>query len=241
MVLSRGTQLIMRSIKESMIKFVYFDLGGVVNRDFSGSNKWDELKIELGVTPEDNQAFEILWNQYERDICDKRDVETLIPIIKEKLGLNIPNSYSLLIDGFVRRFEKNESIWPTIKEIQKWCRIGLLTNMYPRMLEAMKECDILPPNINWDIVIDSSIVSCQKPDSAIYKLAEEKAGVHGREILFIENDIGHIEAAKKFNWQTFLYDSKNPERSSKELLKWFLLNRESAATEAGQPLPKVIK
>lgn len=217
-----------------MIKFVYFDLGGVVNKDFSGSNKWDELKAELGVKPENNQAFEALWGQYERDICDKRDVETLIPIFKEKLGLNIPNSYSLLIDGFIKRFEKNESIWPVIKKIQKWCRIGLLTNMYPRMLDAIKERGILPPDINWDVVIDSSVVSCQKPDSAIYKLAEEKAGVCGKEILFVENSVGHIEAAKKFNWQTFLYDSKNPEKSSKEFLEWFLLNRESPLTETSR-------
>lgn len=32
-----------------MIKFVYFDIGGVVVKDFSGNNKWNEMKKFMGV------------------------------------------------------------------------------------------------------------------------------------------------------------------------------------------------
>lgn len=31
-----------------MIKFIYFDVGGVVIDDFSGNDSWRELKVELG-------------------------------------------------------------------------------------------------------------------------------------------------------------------------------------------------
>ena len=45
-----------------MISFVYFDVGGVAIKDFSGSDKWTELKKEVGVTPENDAEFE--WETF---------------------------------------------------------------------------------------------------------------------------------------------------------------------------------
>ena len=89
-----------------MISFVYFDLGGVVIKDFSGTNKWEELKKELGVTEKKHENFGRLWSQYHNEINIDRDVDSLVPIFNKELGLKIPNSYSLLTDGFVNRFKK---------------------------------------------------------------------------------------------------------------------------------------
>lgn len=35
-----------------MIKFIYFDVGGVAIRDFNGTDKWENLKKELGIPKE---------------------------------------------------------------------------------------------------------------------------------------------------------------------------------------------
>ncbi|MBI5613876.1 hypothetical protein HY947_03040, partial [Candidatus Gottesmanbacteria bacterium] len=70
------------------------------------------------------------------------------------------------LDEFVNRFEKNQSIWPVLESIHKTYRMGLLTNVYPRMLDEIKNRDILPP-IQWDVVVDSSIVGYQKPNPKI--------------------------------------------------------------------------
>jgi|TARA_Y100000310_G_C20153683_1_gene565933 hypothetical protein len=35
-----------------MNRFIYFDVGGVVIRDFSGTNKWEELRRSIGIKPE---------------------------------------------------------------------------------------------------------------------------------------------------------------------------------------------
>ncbi len=45
-----------------MISFVYFDLGGVVIRDFSGTNKWEEVKQEWGLTDK-------YWDEFEPKLC----------------------------------------------------------------------------------------------------------------------------------------------------------------------------
>lgn len=197
-----------------MIRFIYFDVGGVTILDFTATNQWQELEKELKI--HNSQEFIKFWDKYEPELCVGRDTETLIPLIKKQFGVNISSNYSLLIDGFVKRFRQNKSIWPVIKDFHKFFKIGLLTNMYPRMFEEIKGHNLLP-DISWDVIIDSSIVKLKKPDPRFFELAEERAGVKGSEILFIDNTIRNIEAAKIFGWQTFLYDSMNPEKSNIEL------------------------
>ncbi len=208
-----------------MILFVYFDLGGVVIKDFTGTGKWQELEAELGITPSQTSEFIKFWDKYEPEVCVGRNLESLIPLMKNLFKTKIPKGYSFLRDGFVNRFEPNKSIWPVISQIKNECRLGLLTNMYPSMLKEIEKKGILP-HVEWDLVIDSTIVGFKKPDLRIFKLAEEKASVSGSQILFVENSQKNINAAKRLGWQTFLYDSGDPERSSKNLLKFFKENHE---------------
>lgn len=200
------------------INFVYFDLGGVAILDFSGTNKWFELKKELGITTEKEKQFRDFWKKYETELCiGKKDAETLLVLMKEQLNVEVPDNYSLLIDGFVNRFVANKSIWPVIDKIHKDCKIGLLTNAYPEMLNAVKERGILP-NVRWDVIVDSSVVGLRKPDFKIYRTAQKETGVTGKEILFVDNSSENIEAAKDLGgWQTFLYDSSKAKDSSRRL------------------------
>lgn len=198
-----------------MISFVYFDLGGVVIDDFSGNNKWRELQHELGISASNVEAFEKLWKQYAPELCIDRDVETLVPILAKELGLQLPKDYSLL-NGFVKRFYANPEIWPVVERLKLKTRVGLLTNMYPRMFEAIERKHILP-DVAWDIVIDSSLELLQKPDRKLFKLAEKRARVPHDEILFVDNGSEHIKEAKAFGWQTFLYDSSNHRAAVRDL------------------------
>ncbi len=202
-----------------MIKFTYFDLGGVTEIDISTPDRWTKFKRDLGITENQDGEFEEFWNKYEPELCVGREQDSLIPLIEEKFHLQLPENYSILTD-FVNRFGVNKSIWPVINEIHKVCRIGILSNMYPHMLDEIKKREILPKE-DWDIVIDSSIEGLRKPDSEIYSLAEEKSRAKGNEIFYIDNSQKNIETAIKFNWQTFLYNTENPEESSRNLLNFF--------------------
>lgn len=198
-----------------MIKFVYFDVGGVVIRDFSGTNKWEELKTGMGIKPEQAEAFSEIFDKYEPEVCIGLDVETLVPILQDKLGLQLPKGYSILQD-FVSRFEKNESIWPVIERLKGKYKIGLLTNMYPNMLDAIYKAGLMP-NDTWDVIIDSSIEKVRKPQPAIFQIAQDKSEFKGEDILFIDNGAKHVDAAKQFGWQGFIYDPTNTEKSNKDL------------------------
>lgn len=201
-----------------MIKFVYFDVGGVLIKDFTASNKWFELAREIGLADEDRQAFIDFWNSREDEICRGRDTEEVFEIAKNKFNLSVPENYSILKDGFLSRLEASESILPIIELAKKKGKVGLLTNMYPGLLDLIFQKGIMP-KVEWDIVVDSSLIGLAKPDPKIFEYAQNKCGKEGREILFVENSKRHVDAAAKFGWQAFFYDSSNIDKSNVELEK----------------------
>lgn len=183
------------SLSKLMIKFVYFDVGGVVIKDFSATDKFKQLNKDLNLTEE-------FWKQHERDICcNKFPIEPYI------------------VTEFVNRFEKNESIWLAIKEAKKHLRIGLLTNMYPGMFNEINKRGLFP-KIDWEIVIDSSIDGVAKPNLDIYQLAQTRSSLKQEELLFIDNAQKNLDPASNLGWQTYFYDSSNYEQSSKNLLEY---------------------
>ncbi len=200
------------------ISFVYFDVGGVVLLDYSGTHKWEEMKAGLGVTPTTNAQFENIWDSKHDLICLDYDVEQYVPQFR-RLGLPVPTNYSMVKD-FVDRYDPNPTIWSLIDNLKKKVKVGLLTNMYPKLLSTIYSRGDLLLRSDWDITIDSSVVKAQKPDIKIYLIAQEQAGVSGSEILFIDNQQRHLDGAKQLGWQTFLYDSKDYEKSSQELAKF---------------------
>lgn len=199
-----------------MIKFIYFDVGGVLIRDFNKSNKWQELVNEIGISKNKEKSFLDFWKITEPKISKGLDLEEVVPKIKKEFNAKFPENYSFLEDGFVARFEKNKTIWPLVRNLKKTYKIGLLTNQYPNMYMSLLKNGLLP-DFFWDKIIDSSILHFKKPESEIYKIAEKEADYSGNEIFFIDNLQEHLDGAKLFGWQTFLYNPSNFQKSTQEL------------------------
>jgi len=200
-----------------MIRFTYFDVGGVVIKDFTANNKWQELEKELGVAKDNSEAFVNFWDEHEDELCSGYDAEVFFALAKEKFNLKVPGNYSIL-EGFAKRFEVNRFILPAIDKAREKGKIGLLTNMYPGLLDIIFNKGLIP-DVEWDAVVDSSVVKVAKPDFKIFEIAEERAGVKKEEILFVENSKMHVDGAKAFGWQAYLYDSADFEKSTGELLR----------------------
>lgn len=195
-----------------MISFIYFDLGGVVVDDLTGLGKWQQFTDTIGVTPDKRPAVRELWSQYREELCTTRDVHTLIPILNEKLDLQLARDCPLQ-QILLKLFHPNPAIWPLLKDAQTKVPIGLLTNMYPAMYASITQKGIMPPDITWAQIVDSSVEGVAKPDMRIYQIAQERANVAGETILFIDNEQRNIDAAKVFGWQTFYYESSNHKAS----------------------------
>lgn len=207
----------------SKISFVYFDVGGVAIKDYSSTNKWEIMKNDLGATGDLSKKFEIIFRQYNNRLTTGLiDADSLLKIIAKQLKLNLSSKISLLT-YFVDHFEQNIPIWPIVSSLKETKKVGLLTDMYLGMLDTILAKNLIPSNIIWDSIIDSSILGVKKPMPKIYQIAQEKAGVRATEILFIDNLEKNLVPARKLGWQTFLYDSRDYEKSSLKLAK-FLSN-----------------
>ena len=200
------------------IKFIYFDVGGVVILDYSKTNKWNEMLKDLRVSEETKPMFNQLFEEHEHKICVGEDINIFTKKATKKLGLTFPSNYNMTED-FVNRFEVNKPLSKLIKKLKKRFKIGLLTNQYPNMLNMIiRKC--LTPEVKWNAVVDSSVEKIRKPDRGIYLLAENKARVDPESILFVDNKLELLEPARQRNWMTFEYDPSNPETSTTELQKF---------------------
>jgi len=196
------------------IKFVYFDIGGVMIKDFSETNKWDQMTTKWKIFGERKKDIDAFFYNIEKEVCVGRDIDDFLPIFRNIFEIKVPKNYSILKD-FVDRFEKNEGIWKIAKNCQKKYGVGLLTAMYPRMFNSIKGRGLLP-EIDF-VMVDSSIEKCSKPDKKIYKIAQERAKVKPEEILFIDNKEKNLVVPKEMGWKTFLFDSRDYEKSNREL------------------------
>jgi putative hydrolase of the HAD superfamily len=202
------------------IQFIYFDCGGVVYKDFSDSNKWEAMHQDLGINESNQDKYQTLWSQIKNQVCIDYDVDDFISVLNQKLNLNIPSDYSMLQD-FVDRFDPNPDIWPILEQLSQTHRLGLLTNQYPRMLDLVKQTDLIPP-VDWDAIIDSNVVGHKKPETEIFEIALQQAGASPNQILFIDNSIRHVEKAQKLGWHAHHYDSADYSQATQLITK--LLN-----------------
>lgn len=199
-----------------MISFVYFDVGGVIMKDTTVGDVWEQMKADMGVKPEERKRFDEFYWQTEKPVCcGKQSVDSLVLAIAKEFSLTFPPGYSLLHD-YLKRFSRNESMIPIVAGLQKKIPIGLLTNMYPGMLDLINEEHMLP-EFNWQTVVDSSVVGYMKPDRGIYEIAQQKTGLPASEILFIDNLQRNVEGARVAGLQAYWYDPSDCERSSDQL------------------------
>lgn len=198
------------------ISFIYFDVVGVIVQDFSGNNQRQEMFRHLGVSREREKEFDVDFDKIEILSSRGVDIDSFKLELMAKFDLRFPAQFSFRT-YIVERLGYNKSLWPVIERAQSHYPIGLLTDMYPNLLSDIKERGLLPP-IEWDVVVDSSVEKYQKTDKELYKIAELRAKVPAEEILFIDNLQINLNPAAERGWQTFLYDPKNSETSSKNLL-----------------------
>lgn len=196
-------------------KFIYFDVGGVLLLDFSGTDKWDRLKQDLGITPEKDAAFEAVWQRHLERVCVDCDVDHILDQLAAAAEIELPADYSLLAD-VVSRFEQNRVMWQVAEQAMAYYSVGLLTNQCPRMLSTIYQQQLLP-RLDWQVVVDSSEVGFQKPEAGIFEIAEQMSGVGPSELFFVDNSPGHLAEAEARGWQTMLYDHQNPEDSARQV------------------------
>lgn len=206
----------------SKISFVYFDVGGVVVKDFSDSSKWPTMLHDMGFNPEDIPAFDKIYDEFEKLVCTgKYHVDELVPRIIKQFSLPIAPEFSMQ-QYFLDHFDKNVDLWPIVKRLAGNTKLGLLTGQYPGLLDGIRQASLLEYD-NWDVVVDTSKEGINKPNQELYLRAQERASVPVSEILFIDNREKNLVPARALGWQTYLYDSSNYDQANRNLVKFLEL------------------
>lgn len=219
-LLREGSRLDICIIVGMDVDFIYFDVGGVVMLDFSKTDKWNDTMRDLGVKEEDLLKTDRRIDMEElKYFCGKESAEAFVEILKKEFHLNIASDYSIIND-LVSRFEPNPSLTLIIKELKTKYKIGLLTNTYPKLHDAVVARGLLS-DIDWDVVVDSTKVGFYKPQTEIYDIALERAHVLPGRVLFIDNTEVNVSKAKELGWNTILYDPANIKASNEAIKNFF--------------------
>lgn len=196
-----------------MISFVYFDVGGVL-LDWSNVFGGAARKFKI-----DSENIGKIFDENHDDITKGiMTADDFWQKCVQKYGLKDASDFDFL-DSWVSDYRPIKATHEALKKIKAKCKVGLLSNIYKDMLPLLVKKGIIP-DITYDQIVFSCDVGTMKPEAAIYELAQKKAGVRPEEILLVDDRLDYIDGAKKTGWQTFLYDTKDYERSSKELIDY---------------------
>ncbi|MBI3993703.1 MAG: HAD family phosphatase [Candidatus Lambdaproteobacteria bacterium] len=199
-------------IKFHTVQAVVFDLGGVfleggpnLVKAFGpqhGLNQaaWDAISHELFISGD-------LWGQVERA---EMSLDAFAKVLIARMaahGIRI----SMDEARYFMRDPSHESGMPLRPEVvdvaarlHRCMPTALLTNNIAEWREGWRarlDLDDL-----FDVVIDSSEVGMRKPEPGIYALTEEKLGLAGEQLLFVD-DIGlNLKAGRARGWQTLKFE-----------------------------------
>jgi putative hydrolase of the HAD superfamily len=197
-------QSAVRKISRSGVRFIYFDMNGVLVRA-AVSKACMKLAEESGVTPD---VIETIFWQYNSDVCrGSMSLDEFNTILAERLDMLVDwNRYYLMA------VEPTPGIGELISWVRENYKVGMVTNTFPNLIKPMLERGILP-KVDFDVVIDSSEVHSLKPDARMFEIAAERAQMNPSELLLIDDDRLNLASAGQFGWHTMGFDAYQPEAS----------------------------
>ncbi len=186
-----------KKISKSGIRFVYFDINGCLVRFFHRA--FTRLASESGVSLEKIES--VFWRYNDEINRGEISMDEFNNILANQLGK----------DNVAWQEYYLEAVDPIkeMHELVQWAhehyKVGLCSNSMPGVIDRLLESGIIP-NIDYDVIIDSSEVHAIKPEKKIYDLAEEKAGVKPSEILLIDDTRANLMAAERMDWKVLWFD-----------------------------------
>lgn len=198
---SEGRQLLKT---KSGVSFVYFDVNGCLVYFYQRA--FDKLAIETGARLETVESA--FWH-YNDQVCrGEISLEEFNNQLAKRLGVDKLNWQ----DYYLNTVEPISEMQDLLKWASESYKVGLLTNIMPGLLGAMRRNKQLP-DIAYDSVIDSSEVLAIKPEAKIYEIAQQRANCKAEEILLIDDSRVNLMAAERLGWHVLWFDDSRPQAS----------------------------
>jgi FMN phosphatase YigB (HAD superfamily) len=192
------------SVSKTGVRFVYFDINGCLVHFFHRA--FMRLAEETGVSAD---LIETTFWSFNDEVC--RGTMTLDEFNRkcaERFGIPSMDWEAY----YLETVEPVRGMEDLVRWVAQHYRIGLLTNIMPGFILALRARGLLP-DVDYDVIIDSSEVGQIKPESKIFEIATERSGVKAEEILFVDDSRPNIMAADKLGWHVLWCDDYHPEET----------------------------
>ena len=205
-----GSEAVKPAKKQSKsgISFVYFDINGCLVRFFHRA--FTAVATDTGVS---SDVVEAAFWHYNDAVC-RGDMS--LKDFNQKLAKTFEQDS---FDWAHYYLEGVDSIKETA-ELAKWVaenyRLGLMSNIMPELIPAMRTKGLIP-DIKYDSIVDSSVVKAIKPEPKIYEAAAKQANCPPTEILLIDDSRANLMAAEKLGWHVLWFDDYNPAESARRI------------------------
>lgn len=189
---------------KSGVKFVYFDINGVLVRFFHGA--FTNLAADTGVSA---SIIETAFWHYNDAVCRG---EMTMDEFNTALASRIKAPAIDWQKYYMGSVEPLQEVQDCLTWASQHYRIGLLSNIMPGFIGEMITIGVLP-KAEYTTIIDSSKVGMIKPEAEIYAIATQRSGVSPEEILFIDDSRTNLMAAERMGWQVLWLDDYQPQQS----------------------------
>ena len=188
----------------SGIEFIYFDINGCLVRFFHRA--FTELAL---ATDAPADVIETAFWHYNDLVCrGDMSMDAFNKALAKELGIKDVNCIDYYLDAV-------EPV-PAMDELVRWAsqnyRIGLFTNIMPGFIDVMRHKGLIP-DIEYDVIVDSSVVKAIKPEAKIFTYATKHAGVPADAILLVDDSRANVMAAEKQGWHVLWFDDYRPDES----------------------------
>lgn len=187
------------------ISFVYFDINGCLVRFYQ------RAFVRLAeVTGAPADTIETTFWHYNDAVCrGDMSLDDFNQAFAAALGVQHLDWMHYYLEAVEPIVEMQE----VLKWVSEHYRIGLLTNIMPGFVAALREHSFLP-DVEYDVIVDSSVVHAIKPEDKMYKLATEKAHCPANEILLVDDARSNVMAAEKAGWHVLWFDDYRVDESA---------------------------
>lgn len=194
------------------VKFIYFDIGGVLcDTDDYFKTATEKFNIPL-------EEFLKLWIELKDDLTKgKLSADDLWKSAIKRFNSKNAETYNFL-ESWMGDYQPRPEVHKLAWHVANKYKVGLISNLYKGMMPRLIELGVVP-NINYSAKVLSYEVGFQKPEPEIYELATRLAGVVPEEIFLVDDRQDFLEGAKNYGWQTIWFDEKNINKSINEIEK----------------------
>ncbi len=193
---------------KSGVKFIYFDVNGCMVRFYHRA--FAQIARDYDVPPD---LVEMAFLHYNADAC--RGVLSMADfnkVIADRLGiasLDWPRYYLSAVEPM-----------PGMTRVVEWASknygVGLLSNIMPGLLPALLKKNVIP-DINYDVIIDSSQIGIIKPEPEIFNYAAKQADYLPQNLLLVDDTRENVATAEALGWHVLWFDYAQPDESVEQV------------------------